>query len=211
MDTHSCLPGCSAVPFSENAHIPSPSCVPSPCSYNNTKESKHLNTTPSLTTLSRSPVLKPVSPRGNKDNSASSASLSNCSTFPQGGGGVVGRTSYEGERHMLSGWVFLIEEKTTPLAGRRNVVPQVALAQAASDSYLIHAHGTPKASVGTWPQAERTSVPDIHFSLINSGTLCSYSVPHRIFATLKLKHLVSKQPWPGARGQPQPGTTPKWP
>ena len=81
----------------------------------------------------------------------------------------VGRTGYESETHMLNGWVFLIEKKATPLAGRRNVVPLVALAQAASDSDLIHVRSTPKASVGTWPQAERTSVPGIHSPSLTRG------------------------------------------
>lgn len=90
------------------------------------------------------------------------------------------------------------------------MAPPVALAQAVSDSDLIHVHGIPKASVGTWPQAECTSMPDIHSPSSTPGHFAA-TLYHRNLTTLKLKHLVSKQPWPWAGGQPRPGTGPKWP
>lgn len=98
---------------------------------------------------------------------------------------------------MLKGWVFLIDKNTTPLAGRRNVAPQVALARTVSDSDLIYVHGTPKASVGTWPRVECTSMPDIHSPSLTRGHFAA-TLYHMNLTTLKLKHLVSKQPWPWA-------------
>jgi len=105
---------------------------------------------------------------------------------------------------------ILLMKNATPLAGGRNVAPQVSVAQAASDSDLIHVHGTPKASVGTWPQAESSSMPDIHSPSLTRGHFAA-TLYHMNLTTLKLKHLVSKQPWPWARGQPWPGTAPKCP
>lgn len=77
------------------------------------------------------------------------------------------------------------------------MVPQVALAQAISNLDLIHVHGTPKASVGTWPQGECTSMPDIHSPSLTRGHFAA-TLYHMNLTTLKLKHLVSKQPWPWA-------------
>lgn len=79
----------------------------------------------------------------------------------------MGRNGCEGEWHMLNGWAFLSDENTTPLARKRNVDPQVAPAQAVSG--LIPVHSAPKASVGTWLQAEFTSMPDIHSSTLTWG------------------------------------------
>lgn len=120
------------------------------------------------------------------------------------------RNGCEGEWHMANGWASLSDENTTPLAGRSNVAPRGAPAQAVADSDLIPVHSTPKASVGAWLQAEFTSMPDIHSPSLTGGHFAA-TRHHMNLTTLKLKHIVSKQPCPWARGQPWPGTAPKWP
>ena len=87
---------------------------------------------PSLTALSlRSPgkLLPLLEPQFLQEETKTTVPL--LSPFQiVGGGEGMARNGCEGEWHMLNGRACLSDENTTPLAGRQNVAPQVAAAQA---------------------------------------------------------------------------------